>query len=304
MLDLRRPPSSFLPAREQKPSTRAPLAAAVVATVLLAGCSLSLGGIGIGVGGGAMGGSIGTTVGLGKTRSTTAKITEEVRAAVAAEDRSSEDRTLDAGRHPAELLAFCGIKPGMRVGEIGAGAGYTTELLARVVGTDGQVYAQNDEFVLERFAETPWSERLRKPVMQNVTRVDRSFEAPFADSTPRLDAVLIVLFYHDLFWIGRDPAKMNDNVFRALRPGGTYCIIDHSAAEGAGTTETESLHRIEEATLRGQVEHTGFEFRAEADFLRNPADQRDWNAGPRAAGERRGTSDRFALRYERPSEDW
>ena len=97
---------------------------------------------------------------------------------VAAPDRSDADRALDAGRFPAEMLAFFGIRPGMRVAELGAGGGYTTELLARAVGPTGRVYGQNSKFVLERFAEKPWSERLAKPVKRRSC-------APIASSTTR-----------------------------------------------------------------------------------------------------------------------
>src|SRR6185436_16287681 len=85
-------------------------------------------------------------------------------AAVDASDRSDDDKKLDAGRHPAELLAFFQIGPGMKVAELGAGRGYTSELLARAVGPTGVVYGQKSKWLLERFAEKPWSERLAKPV--------------------------------------------------------------------------------------------------------------------------------------------
>src|SRR5690349_4696962 len=91
---------------------------------------------------------------------------------VAASDRDKADRELDAGRHPAEMLRFFGIAPGMRVAEISAGGGYTAELLARTVGPDGKVYAQNSPFILKRFAAQPWGARMKKPVMKkNVVRL-------------------------------------------------------------------------------------------------------------------------------------
>src|SRR5262245_16427815 len=131
-------------------------------------------------------------------------IPEAVQAAVDAPDRSAEDRALDAGRQPARTLAFFGIRPGARVAELGAGGGYTSELLARVVGPEGRVYGQNSPFVLARFAEKPWSARLAKPVMGNVVRLDREFEDPFPPEVHDLDAVLIVLLYHDTVWMKAD----------------------------------------------------------------------------------------------------
>lgn len=225
-----------------------------------------------------------------------------IAAAVSAPDRSPEDRALDAGRHPAEMLAFFGVAPGMKVAELGAGGGYTAELLARVVGPTGKVYGQNSQLLLDRFAQQPWSARLAKPVMANVVRLDRPFDDPFPPDVEGLDAVLIILFYHDTFWQKVDRQRMNQAVFRALKPGGVYAIVDHSAAAGRGAADVETLHRVEEATVRAEVEKEGFRLAGSSDFLRNPDDPRDWNASPRVAGDRRGSSDRFVLRFVKPAE--
>jgi predicted methyltransferase len=223
-----------------------------------------------------------------------------LQAIVAAPDRSAEDRQLDLGRHPAEMLDFFGVKLGMHVAELGAGTGYTTELLARAVGPSGLVYAQNSPFILKRFAEKPWSARLRKPVMRNVVRVDRPFDDPLPPEARNLDAVLLILFYHDTVWMGVDRAAMNRAVYRALRPGGVYGVVDHSARPGSGTADVQTLHRIDESVVREEIAAAGFQLQAEATFLRNPEDARDWNASPSAAAERRGTSDRFVLRFVKP----
>lgn len=228
------------------------------------------------------------------------QVPEEIKAIVEAPDRSEADRALDEGRKPAEMLAFYGIKPGMKVAELGAGGGYTAELLARAVGKDGVVYGQNSQFLLERFAEKPWSERLTKPIMANVVRVDREFDDPLPPEAKDLDAVFMVLFYHDTFWLGTDRDKMNKAIFDALKPGGVYAIIDHNAAEGRGTEDVQTLHRIEESVLVAEIEKAGFRLEATANFLRNPEDTRDWNAAPGAAGEKRGTSDRFVLKFVKP----
>ncbi|XXX82254.1 SAM-dependent methyltransferase [Sorangium sp. So ce134] len=222
------------------------------------------------------------------------------RAVVDAADRSDADRALDAGRKPAETLAFFGIQPGMKVAELEAGGGYTAELLARAVGPGGVVYGQNNRFVLERFAEKPWSERLKKPVMKPVVRVDRELEDPLPPEARDLDAVFLVLFYHDTVWLGTDRAAMNRAIFRALKPGGVYAIVDHAGRDGTGVTEVKTLHRIEEKVVREEIEQAGFRLAAEASFLRTPTDTRDWNASPMVAGEKRGTSDRFVLKFVKP----
>ena len=112
--------------------------------------------------------------------------------------------------------------------------------------------------------------------------------------------MLIVLFYHDTYWQKVDRAKMNAAVMRVLKPGGVYGIVDHSAAAGHGESDVESLHRIEESTLRADVEKAGFVLEGSADFLKRPDDTRDWSASPRTAGEKRGTSDRFVLKFVKP----
>ena len=231
----------------------------------------------------------------------TVSVPDAVRAIVAAPDRSEADRALDAGRHPAEMLAFFGVAPRMKVAELGAGGGYTAELLARAVGPTGVVYAQNSKFILERFAAKPWTERLAKPVMKRVVRVDREFDDPLPPEARGLDAVFIVLFYHDTVWLKVDRAKMNKAIFAALKPGGVFAVIDHSAKAGTGLADVQTLHRIDEQTLKGEIEQAGFELAAEGDFLRNPGDARDWNDSPSTAGERRGTSDRFVLKFVKPA---
>ena len=233
-----------------------------------------------------------------KTTTTTASpAAPDYAAIVAAPDRTADDRALDAHRHPAELLAFLGVRPGMRVADLGAGGGYTTELLARAVGPTGKVWAQNDPTLIAKFLDKPISDRLARAADKNVVRVDRSFDDPLPPDAKNLDLVTIYIFYHDTVWLGADRDKMNKAVFDALRPGGAYVIVDASARAGDGTKDAQTLHRIDEDTVKSEVEKAGFKLAASADFLRNPSDARDWNSSPRAAGERRGTEDRFVLKF-------
>ncbi len=223
-----------------------------------------------------------------------------VQALLAAPDRTEEDRALDQGRHAEQMLAFLGVRPGQKVAELAAGRGYTSELLARAVGPEGVVYVQNPPRLLKMFAEKPLAERMQRAVMKPAVRADRELDDPLPPEARDLDAVVMVLFYHDTVWLGTDRAKMNQAVFAALRKGGVYLVIDHSGRPGTGTTEAKTLHRIEETGVRKEIEQAGFRLAAEADFLRNPADARDWNDSPREAGARRGTSDRFVLKFIKP----
>ena len=220
-------------------------------------------------------------------------------ALVASPDRTADDRALDANRHPAELLAFLGVKPGMRVADLGAGGGYTTELLARAVGPSGKVWAQNDPALVQKFLGPMISARVARPADQNVIRVDRPFDSPLPPDATNLDLVTMYIFYHDTVWLGVDRDKMNQAVFAALKPGGKYVVVDASAKPGDGTSDAQTLHRIDENTVRSEVEKAGFKLAKTSDFLRNPSDTRDWSSSPRAAGARRGTEDRFVLEFTR-----
>ncbi|HWO26002.1 MAG TPA: SAM-dependent methyltransferase [Kofleriaceae bacterium] len=230
-----------------------------------------------------------------------ADVPEPLKAVIAATDRSTEDRALDAGRKPGEVLAFFRVAPGQKIGELFAGGGYSSELIARVLGDSGTLYAQNSKEVLDRFARKPWTERAQKPVMKRVVALERPIDDPFPGDVRELDAVITILNYHDTVWQKADRPKMNKAVFAALRPGGVYGIVDHSAAAGSGVRDVETLHRIDEEVVKQEVTAAGFRLDASSDALRNPADPRDWNSSPRQAGERRGTSDRFVLRFVKPA---
>jgi len=219
---------------------------------------------------------------------------------VAAPDRSEDDRKLDAGRKPAQFLRFLAVRPGMRVAEFFAGGGYTTELLARAVGPTGVVYGQNTPAILARFAERPWTARLELPVNQNVMRLDRELDDPFGPAVRELDLVVSNIIYHDAVWSHVDRTRMNTAVFASLKSCGRYVVCDSSAKAGTGVESAETLHRIDEKVVRSEVVAAGFTLGEEGSFLRNPADARDWNSSPSAAGPRRGTSDRFCLAFHKP----
>jgi predicted methyltransferase len=229
-----------------------------------------------------------------------ADVPEPIKAAIAAPDRSEADRALDAGRKPGETLAFFKIAPGQKIGELFAGGGYTTELMARTVGEGGTIYAENTKEFMDKFLRKPWTERAAKPVMKHVVGVERPIDDPFPPEAKNLDAVITVLNYHDTVNMKADRAKMNKAVFDALKKGGIYGIVDSSAQDGSGVRDTDSLHRIDEAVVKKEVTAAGFKLDGESDVLRNPDDKRDWNSSPKAAGARRGTSDRFVLRFVKP----
>ena len=194
---------------------------------------------------------------------------ERIAEILAAPDRSAADRTNDQRRKPELVLAFIGPRAGMTALDVSAGGGYTTELIARAVGPSGQVYGQSPRDVARVVA--------RAKNVPNITGVVRPFEdpAPPQVAAGGLDLVTLMFNYHDFGHLKVDRAKINRAVFDALKPGGLYVIADHSGRPGTGISESGTLHRIEEAFLRAEVEAAGFRLIDEGNFMRNPADPRD-----------------------------
>ena len=195
-------------------------------------------------------------------------------AIVAAPDRSDADRKTDGRRDPVKLFAFTGVGPGMTVLEMGAGGGYTAELLARAVAPNGKVYAQDQPPVMQR-ASDAFANRAKSPVMKNVDYVLRPFEDPLPPGVGNLDVITFFFAYHDTVHMGVDRARMNRRLYELLKPGGVLVVADHAARAGDGIGVTKSLHRIEESSLTKEIEAAGFKLIATGAFLRHPEDKRD-----------------------------
>jgi predicted methyltransferase len=214
-------------------------------------------------------------------------------AVVASPDRSDADRQNDKKRNPEKMMAFTGVKSGMKVMDLFSAGGYSAELLARSVGPTGTVYAQDAQATVDRTKER-FDARMEK--IKNIVRVARNYDDPVPPDVSNLDLVTIYFSYHDLTYMDVDRAAMNKKVFAALKPGGFYVVADHSAKPGDGTSVGKTLHRIEESALRQEVEAAGFKLVAEGDFLRHPEDQRETTTtrpGPTP-------NDEFVLKFQKP----
>ena len=215
-------------------------------------------------------------------------------ALVAAPDRSEADRLTDQRRKPDQLIAFTGARPGLKVLDMGAGGGYSTELLARAVAPGGTVYAQNPPDLFPG-AKATYEKRAQGAAMKNAVRVERPFEDPVPPDVGGLDLITFFFFFHDTVHLGVDRPRMNRRLFEALKPGGLLILADHSARAGDGITVTKTLHRIEEGVVRSELEAAGFRLVAEAGFLRNPGDPRDAPVfKPKAP------NDEFVLKFRKP----
>jgi predicted methyltransferase len=218
----------------------------------------------------------------------TATRAQDYAAILAAADRSVADRQNDKRRDAPKLLAFIGAKTGWTVLDMGADAGYSSELLARTVGASGKVFGQNDK-TNEKFEA-----RRASPAMANVVSWIRPYDDPAA-GLPPLDLITFLFAYHDTTFMEVDRAKMNKALFAALKPGGILVIADHSARPEDDAKVGKLYHRIAEASLRAEVEAAGFRFVESGDFLRNPDD-------PRTAIVFRSPIkvDEFVLKFEKP----
>lgn len=236
------------------------------------------------------------TTGLGLLAMTAAGVPSALAASpdfaalVAAPDRSDADKQTDQRRDPVKLLGFTGVESGMKVLDMGAGGGYSTELLARAVGPNGAVYGQ-DAQTRDRFEA-----RAKSPAMKNVVYVVRPFDDPIPPGVGNLDLITFFFFYHDVTYMPVDRAVMNRKLFEALKPGGYLVVADHSGPAGSGTTVGKTLHRIEESALRKEIEAAGFTFVSEGGFLRHPEDPRDKPVFKPAV-----PVDEFVLKFQKPA---
>ena len=232
--------------------------------------------------------------GCGTWTGRTGAVPVDYQALVSAPDRSEADRKTDERRKPAQLLEFAGVRPGMRVLDIGAGGGYSTELLARAVGPTGVVYAQDPPGSNER-ALAAFAARAKGPAMKNVVRVLRPFDDPVPPEARGLDMITCFFEYHEAPNANVDRAALTRRLFEALKPGGAVVVADHSARPGAGITATRTLHRIEDSVVQRDFEQAGFRLVAQGQFLHNPADPRDVIVFKSPV-----PVDEFVLKFEKP----
>jgi predicted methyltransferase len=222
---------------------------------------------------------------------------EQLGAVLSAPDRNEADKANDERRKARELFTFIDARPGMRAMDVNAGAGYTAEMLARMVGANGHVIAHNTPLFMENSNKGRVEQRLKAYGGRNLVVSVQPYETLLPPDAAKgsLDLVTFMFNYHDLGWLGADRARLNRAVFDALKPGGYYVIADHSGRPGTGISESKSLHRIEEAFLRREVEAAGFRLVAEGNFLRNPADPRDKPVAKPAQ-----PNDEFVLKFQKP----
>ena len=202
-------------------------------------------------------------------------------------ERPPNERELDAPRKPSEVLGFYGVKRGDKVADIWAGRGYYTAILSQVVGTQGLVYSANPN------ARQEVNDRWKKPGYENIKVIDGPLDKIALPQDGSLDFVIMHLNYHDLAPEAR--MAMNKRIFSALKRGGTYGVVDHSAKDGTGNEAAKTLHRIDKQLVVKEVAGAGFVLAKEGAMLRRPEDTRDFNVF-----KERNKDDRFVLAFRKP----
>ncbi len=236
---------------------------------------------------------------LGAVAAAAAPAIKPYLAAAVADAGRGADRDADARRKPAEVLAFSGVKPGDKVVDLIPGSGYFTKIFARAVGPKGRVYMiWPNEYAKEAQPDPEKNKELARsgyPNTQVILQPGEAFKTP-----EPVDIVFTAQNYHDYpdEFMGRiDPAVLNKAVFKALKPGGVFLIVDHVAEAGSGLRDTDTLHRIDPAIVRKQVTAAGFVFEGESGVLRNPADDHKLKVFDKAI---RGHTDQFVMKFRKP----
>ena len=213
--------------------------------------------------------------------------------------RPSADRERDADRKPAELLAFAGLTPGMKVADLIPGGGYFTRIFSKAVGPTGKVYAYVPDELTKLAKRDPAVKAVADdPAYPNVEMIVRTL--PNFGAPEKLDMVWTSLNYHDMHAQFMGPVNVpaaNRAVFSALKPGGTYIVIDHVDDPGTGISNVNTLHRIDPLLVRREVEAAGFIFDGESSVLRNPADTHKASVFDESI---RGHTDQFVYKFRKP----
>jgi predicted methyltransferase len=226
-------------------------------------------------------------------------IPSNIAAAVADPARPEADRARDTERKPAACLAFAGVKPGDRVADLIPGGGYFTRIFSVAVGPKGYVYAYLPSNLDQHMKKaSPVYAIAANPHYANVSVIHAPVEKFVAPE--KLDLVWTSQNYHDLhdsFFGPADIPAVNKAIYDSLKPGGIYLVLDHAAAAGSGLRDTETLHRIDEAAVKKEVEAAGFKLVAESNILRNPADTHTLKVFDPSI---RGHTDQFILKFRKP----
>lgn len=227
-----------------------------------------------------------------------ASVPAYITSAVASSSRPDKDRDRDVNRKPDLVIAFAGIKPGQKVGELMPGGGYFSRLFCQIVGPAGHLYTIAMIPTVKRDPPPP-DAAAAPPPANTCTNVTADSQDASALKLPSgLDVVWTSENYHDLHnaYFGKPDIKAFDRaVYDALKPGGLFIVEDHAAAAGSGARDTDTLHRIDPELVKQELTSAGFVFVAASEVLHNPEDSHDAKVF-----ELKGRSDKFLFKFRKP----
>jgi predicted methyltransferase len=230
-----------------------------------------------------------------------ADVPAPIAAAVSDSGRPADDKARDADRKPGESVAFAGLKSGDKVAELFPGRGYFTRIFSKTVGDKGTVYAiappprpdAPEGAPAPNAAVTALAAEAAYPNIKVTTARASEFTVP-----EPVDVVWTSLNYHDFRNApNADMKAFNANVLKALKPGGTYIVIDHAAEAGSGARDTQTLHRIDPELVKSEVVSAGFKFEGASDVLKHPDDPHTARVHDASV---RGKTDQFLLKFSKP----
>lgn len=212
--------------------------------------------------------------------------------------RSDDDTQQDSGRKPAQIIEFVGVKKGDKVLDLLAGGGYYSELLSRVVGEKGEVTLQIPKAYL-KYAEKSIKVRLANDRLKNVTYLlSEADNLKLSENT--YDSAFLVLGFHDMFFKEDSwnftADEVMPQVLKSLKSGGKLLVIDHDATENSGILDVKSLHRIDSAYVKADLEKRGFKLVKTSKILENNADDHSKLV---FVPELRRKTDRFVMLFEK-----
>ena len=219
-----------------------------------------------------------------------------IKEAIANPTRPTKDTQRDVDRKPGDVMIFSSIKSGDVVADIGSAGGYYTRILSDIVGSKGHIYGFNGIEFSRIFKNGNPTDPIAAE-RENVTSIMGTFNDPIFPEP--IDMAIIILIYHDthLSQLNIDTDAMNKALFNAIKPGGTYLVVDHSAEEGSNLRDVDRLHRIDSILVKQEIESAGFEFITESDALNNPEDPLNTMVMMPLV---RGKSDRFIYKFRKP----
>jgi len=238
-----------------------------------------------------------TAVALPLQAATPSNLDTVIAHAVADPARPVDSKAADALRLPAQTLAFSGVRPGMIVGEFYPGGGYYTRMLSDVVGPSGHVYGL--ENAGWKGAVDANNKLLAEGKWKNVSMDAKPFGTV---SFPKpLDVAWITQNYHDLKvpqFGNVDTVAFDRAVYKALKPGGIFFVLDHQGAAGLTNAQIAKLHRINRDVVVKEVTSAGFKLVGEGNFLRRSGDDHTLPIFDKAI---QGHTDQYALKFVKPA---